>query len=317
MASYSGFNPYQQELPPAGYYDPSLDAQQGAASRGLFDLGQDSNTQNLRDTTDYGLGLDSIQRGQTRGNEDLASQRAGVTRGYDRNSSDINTGYGRNVADLNTASARGQQDYDSNVQALTRRYGQLGDTQRQGQAKAGVMRGGAMLQAAAKRTANEAIDRQPMDTSFQRFQTDQSTQLGRLGEDKTLGLSRLGEDRDTAYGQLDTAGRRLTEDSDLSRGQLALQMAPPDANNPYGGRSFQDRTTQLTRAQREGTAFGLDTTAAKAYQAAGAGWTPPSQPGNEFVDPATGQHRQVRTVGNQMIAVDPKGKVLWRRPRSS
>lgn len=288
-----GFSPFEQEQPPAGYFDPSLDAQRLAAGRGFFDLGQDIETQNTRDRVDYGLGLDAIKRGQTRGTEDLASERAGVDRGY-----------GRNIADLDQSGQRGQQDYDFGVAALTRRYGQLGDTQRQQQAKAGVMRGGAMLQAAAKRTANQALDRQPMDTSFQRFQQDQGTQR-----------TRLGEDRDVAYGQLDTAGRRLTEDSDLSRAQLALNLAPPDANNPFGGRAWQDRTTEFTRAGRENTQFGLDTDAAKAYQAAGAGWSPPSMPGNEFVDPATGQHRQIRRAGNQTIAVDPQGNVLRRRPR--
>ncbi len=288
-----GFTPFAVPKPPPGYYDPALDSQEGAANRGLLDLQQDAGTQDLRDTVDYGLGRDSIFRSQSRGLEDIGSRRQ-----------ELDTSFSRGQQDLATGSERGQQDYQRNIEALTRRYAQLGTSQRQQQSRAGVMRGGAMLQAAAKRTANEAIDRQPLDTSFQRFQADQAQAGQRLTEDHTF-----------RGGLLDRAGTRLGEDTDLSLGDLALKMAPPDENNPFGGRSFQDRTSTLTRAERENQQFGLDVQGQRGYQAAGAGWTPPKMPGNEFIDPATGQHRQVRVVGNQTIAVDPSGRVLWRRPR--
>jgi hypothetical protein len=64
----------------------------------------------------------------------------------------------------------------------------------------------------------------------------------------------------------------------LQLGRLALDYAPPDATNPLGGRRFQDRATQLTRAQREDTAFGLDTGAEKMFQATQSGWIPPEPP---------------------------------------
>lgn len=262
--------------PPVGYYDPSIDAQVGAAGRGLLDLQQDIGTQNVRDTVDYGVQRDAIGRSFDRGVEDLGTQRAGVQRGYDRGVQDENLGYGRGLTDLQTSRSRGDEDYQRSVQMLTRQYGQLAGAQRQAQSRAGVVRGGAMLQAAAKRTENQAIDRQPLDTNYQRFTSDNTLAQGRLGEDHTRILGRLGEDRDTAFAGLDTAGRRLGEDRDLGLGALALEMAPPDASNPFGGRRFQDRTTQVTRAGRENTQFGLDAETQRQYQAAGMNWVPPT-----------------------------------------
>jgi hypothetical protein len=108
----------------------------------------------------------------------------------------------------------------------------LASQQRQQFQAHGLAYGGASLQAAAKRQANEAFDQQPID------------------------LSRA----------------RLGEDTGLQLGKLALDLAPPDASNPLGGRRFQDRTTQLTRAQREDAQFGLDIGAEKVFQATQANW---------------------------------------------
>jgi hypothetical protein len=141
------------------------------------------------------------------------------------------------------------------------------------------------------------------------------TQHAQFAADNALAQTRLGEDFHSRGGALDTAQTRLGEDTNLRLGDLALKLAPPDENNPFGGRAFQDRTTQLTRARRENTQFGIDTEGQRDYQAAGAGWTPPEMPKNEFIDPATGQHRQLQVHGNQTVAIDQSGRVLWRRPR--
>jgi hypothetical protein len=66
---------------------------------------------------------------------------------------------------------------------LTRQYGQLGRNQLQGANQAGVIRGGALLQSAAKRAENQAIDRQPLDTNFQRFLADNAQQAQRTQQD--------------------------------------------------------------------------------------------------------------------------------------
>lgn len=249
------FTPYRPPTPPAGSYDPSLDSQLAASRRGLSDLQGQIGTQTARDVTDYGTALANLQ------------QQQGFTQ-----------------QDLGTARARGTEDYNQNVAMLTRRYGNLARNQLQGANAAGVLRGGALLQAAAKRSANMALDRQPMDTNYQRFLADNAQQAQRSA--------------------LDTQSRQ---------GQLALDYAPPDANNPLGGRRYQDRTTQLTQAQREAAFFGQDVAAMKNYQATGSGWDPGSRPGNEFGTGAN-TYRVVRE-GNMSVAYRPNGTVLWRRPR--
>jgi hypothetical protein len=212
--------PWVQPPPPTGSFDPALDAQRRAASRGLGDTVADVGTANVRDTVDYGLNRDDILRAQ-----------------------------GRGLADLTTSRDRGYGDVDRQVAALHRGFQTLATRQAEQFNAAGVGAGGAALQAAAKRQANEAFDRQPLDTARQR-----------IGEDFARGSG------------------RLNEDTGLQLGRLALDYAPPDATNPLGGRRFQDRTTQVTRAQREDTAFGLDTGAEKIFQATQSGWVPPEPP---------------------------------------
>ena len=252
------FTPYRPPTPPAGSYDPALDAQLAAARRGLSDLQGQIGTQQARDVTDYAAQLEALGR-QTDYNEaDLAKQ---WTRGH---------------ADLAQARARGTEDYNRNVQMLTRRYDQLGRNQLQATNAAGVIRGGALLQSAAKRSENQALDRQPLDTNYNRFLADNQQQDSRLGEDYA------------------TQSQRNEASRTQQLGRLALDYAPPDpANNPLGGRRWQDRTTQLTQAMREQAFFGQDVANAKIFQASGSGWDPPQRPANEFVS-AAGVPYQVR-----------------------
>jgi hypothetical protein len=230
LQPFSPFTPFG--TPPTGSYDPALDAQVGAAGRGLSDLGQDTQRQRERLGTDYNL-----QRG-----------------------------------DLQTAEQRATADHQRALDMLTRNYSQLANRQAQGQARAGVLGGGAVLQAAAKRAANKALEQQPIDTSFQRYSAD----------------------------------------NESAQGRLALQMAPPDAGNPLGGRAFQDLGTTQARAQRENQFFGLDTAAEKAFQASGAGWDPGQKPANEFIGPL-GPYRGVRR-GGTYFRINPNGTVRSRRP---
>lgn len=236
------FAPYKPPPAPAGSYDPVLDAQLGQAQRGLGDLRTDTETANTRDTVDYGLGRDAINLSQTRGNQDL----------------------------------------DRQVTMLQRSYDQLGRRQNEGARHQGILSGGLLMAAAAKRAANQQFDMQPLTTSR----------------------------------------TRLTEDSDLARGRLALDLAPPSADNPLGGRRFQDRTTALTRGEREGVQFGLDVDAQKMFQASGAGYVPPGRgekggiPSNERID-ALGQHTRTTRVGDWIITYDSTGRVVSRRRAAS
>jgi hypothetical protein len=147
---------------------------------------------------------------------------------------------------------------------LQRGYQTLASQQRQQFQAHGLAYGGASLQAAAKRQANEAFEQQP----------------------------------------LDVARARLGEDTGLQLGRLALDMAPPDASNPLGGRRFQDRTTQLTRAKREDASFGLDIGAEKVFQATQSGWVPPTPP-REF--PAGGN-----PVPRRRFPQGTRGRRGWR-----
>lgn len=253
MARSYRFTPYRAPQPPAGSYDPALDAQVQAAARGLGDLTQDVETQGLRAQNDYGLQQSQIGQQATWNLEDLQRQGSRNLGDIERQQSSVNDDYGRNLA------------------LLTRRYGQLASSQQEQQNAAGVLRGGAALQAAAKRAENMALEKSGIDTGYQRQMQDLSRQHMRGFEDQGIQAGRIGAARDWDLGQ---AGLTF-------------------------GRGQTDRGTQLMRAQRENQAFGLDVGAQRAFQAAGSGWAPPGRgeaggmPSNEFVNPASGGHYRV------------------------
>lgn len=271
------FTPYRPPAPPAGSYDPSLDAQLAAARRGLTDLQSQIGTQQARDVTDYAAAMG--QQGASYGRA-----QAGLLQSYEDRK-----------ADLQLQRNRTQEDYTWSNSLRNRQFNILGRNQMQAANAAGVLRGGALLQAAARRAENQGIQQRAADTTYGRQIGDIDTAYGRAGRD---------------YEQQQAA---MAEDFSNRQGQLALDYAPPDANNPLGGRRYQDRTTQLTQAQREFAFFGQDTQAAKAFQASGSGWDPPQRPGNEFTNRAGQSYRVVRE-GNQSVAYLPSGRVLWKRP---
>lgn len=265
------FTPYRPPAPPAGSYDPSLDSQEAAARRGLGDLVNQVGTQQARDVTDYAVAQSDLQN-------NFGDQVQGLQRGYmDR------------TQDLQRQRNRTQEDYTRGNFLLSRQFEQLGRGQLQQANAAGVIRGGALLQAAAKRAENRGIQQQGMDTNYQRGIVDIDTQYGRAGRDLQLGTEQANQDYN----------RRA--------GGLALDYSPPDANNPLGGRRFQDRATQLTQAQRELTFFGQDVGNQRVFQAAGSGWDPQQRPANEFVS-AAGVPYQVRGG----IRYDQRGRRLGR-----
>lgn len=180
---------------------------------------------------DYGLGVEAINRD------------------FGRNSQDLTTGYDRSIADIGTARGYEGEDYSASLAALQRSYDRLGSRQMETANQAGVLQGGAVLQAAAKRAANQAFDRQPIDVNHQRAVTGFDTSQQRLTADYGTNAARLGEDRGVAAGNLALG---------YTRGTTDLQ-------------------TTLRRAGRENTAFGLDINAQKSYQAAQGGWTPPER----------------------------------------
>lgn len=163
--------------PPPGTYDPSIDYEEGKATRGYDNLVSDigeGGTQRGRLTDDYNIGLAGIK-----------------------------TQHDRTLSDLLTARTRGQQDYDLNITNLQRGFQNLATQQAGQQRKTGTALGGASQQAAEKRAANEKLQRQPIDDAYKRFTDDSALAEKRNEEDygaqgtQAKSLS-LGYDRGTA-----------------------------------------------------------------------------------------------------------------------
>jgi hypothetical protein len=271
-----GFTPFKAPVnPPPGTYDPAIDAQVRAAQRGYGDLGQDYTVGKTRAQDDY---LTATQNDQT----DYRNALGDLTQSHDRSLSDLLLGR-----------TRGTEDYNTSLTNLDRGYQNLGNAQGGTITQAGGgFQGGALLQALQKRQANEAIDRAPIDTGYNRFLTDSQTQEGRINQDFTTGSSRLQDELNRQLGAL----------------SLGLDRA-------YGDQG--DQTVALARAGRENTAFGIDATASRWGQAAGTGYTAPEKPANEHTDPRTGQtFRLVRTPAGQLVRMLPSGQTV-RRPRYS
>lgn len=207
-------------LPPSSLYDPALDAELGASNRGLGYLTADTATGDQRTQDDYLIALGQLQQQLSRGNQDIGTQRQASA----------------------TGQARTEQDYAQQVALLGDASRRLANRQRQQQEAMGVTRGGAVLQAAAKRAANLARDQAPLDLAATRAREDYAT-------------------RGTA---LDVAGQRLQENGDYQTGELGLTT----------GRSLEDTGTKLSRAQTENQAYGQDVLAAKIAQASANGWMP-------------------------------------------
>lgn len=209
--------------PPYGSYDPALDQSERSADRGLGDLIADVTRANTRSGQDYGLGQE-----------------------------DINRQFGRSHDDLLLDRSRGTEDYQASIANLVRNYQRLGNSQRQSFAASGNL-GGASIQAAQKRASNQAIDRQPLDTNYNRFLADSTTAETRLGENKNLGL-----------------------------GQLGLNYA----------RDYEDRNVvQLPRAQRENEFFKQDLNETRVDQAKMAGLLPEDAPRRKRKRVTLGRYR--------------------------
>lgn len=179
--SRNAFSPWKPAPIPAGYYDPNLDAQRQAASRGLLNTQQDIGLAGRRAGEDYGFSKDDINRDYTRGTEDIATNRQ-----YEG------------------------EDYNRSVAMLTRQYGILGNQQAEQARKYGVTSGGIAMLSAAKRAENQALEQGDLDTAHRRAVA---------GFD--LAGTRLTEDRDTSLGRAQTMYDRGVADrgTALSRAQ--------------------------------------------------------------------------------------------------
>ena len=263
----NSFVPWKPPPIPSGYYDPGLDAQRDSASRGLLYTEQDIGTQGRYAQQDWGWGQEDIGRDFTRGTEDLT------------------TGRDRGLQDIGTQRGYAKTDYDRNVEALTRNYGQLARGQAEQQRRYGVTGGGGVaLLAAAKRAENQGLERRDIDTGYQRQVEGFDTGERRIGEDFTRGTGRLTQDRDTA----------------ISRGGVLYD------------RGVAGRGDTLSRARSEDQFYGLDVGEQKKYQAQQANYEAPTGPANERKLPDGRTVRDV-TRGGYVYTYDQNGKVLNKR----
>ncbi len=267
--------------PPPGSYDPSLDAALGSATRQYGYSTEDAATADARQRADYQLRKDRL--GQQRG-----YSLADLLSGHTRFGEDQGTARSRFGEDQGTAKTREGQNFGMSIEGLQRHYSQLGDRQAEGAQSAGVGGGGAFAQAMAKRNANQAIDRQPLDLNHARFGEDQGTSATRFGQDQTTAASREGADYGTNVDRTNTS-------YDQQLGDLALNDAPSSADNPAGGRSWQDRQTTLARGGVELSNFGLDTISSQWSQAGANGYVPPPAPAATPA-PSASRRAPTRTV---------------------
>lgn len=218
--------------PPPGWYDPTLDAQERAANRGLGDFRADTSKGQERADSDYSLG-------QTR----------------------IGDSFGRSLADLMTSRSRTLADTATAQQGLDRRYTQLGSAQAQAGNAAGLFGGGFLQAAARARAGNKGIEQAGLDTAASRAAEDSRTSETRLGVDKTnsladlgLGYARGNEDRTTALARATRENTFFGQDTGAQRSYEAAQAGyiPPGPKpiTPKFGRGGQTVVDRMRKARR-------------------------------------------------------------------
>jgi hypothetical protein len=218
LASKMAFTPFEYPTsPPAGTYDPALDAQLEAAKRGYGDLTQD---------TEQGY-----QRGQT----DYLTSTAEATQARDNS-----------LADTLRARAREGTDYQTQTGLVGRKYRQIGDSQAQQAGQTGQIRGGALAGALAARTENQGIEQGAIDTQHTRFGEDSNTQEQRIHQ--------AYDTPDTGIlAKLQTAFQRSQDDAatGLSRGGRELGFYGLDTNTAKFAQAAQAGYTPPQKPSNE------------------------------------------------------------------
>lgn len=179
------FNPTPTTVtPPAGQYDPALDAQKRAGDRGLAQLLQDLATQGSRAESQL-----AIDKGQ------------------------INQGADWSLADLLTGHNREGQDYGNATKDLGTQYQRLGQSQAGRAVQSGLQGGGTFAAALAARNANQSHDQAGLDLAHNRAWEDYWTQTGRVTTTRDQQLADA--DRLYGYGVTDraTAGQRAQDEN--------------------------------------------------------------------------------------------------------
>lgn len=230
--------PWQAASPPPGSYDPTIDANQNAAWRGLGDLRQDVERTNTRSANDLSLAIGAD------GQSGIGQQKAW------------------SLSDNMRSRTRSQEDHGTATANLGRQYGNLARSQGQQAQQAGAVGGGALADALLKRTANQGREQSGLDTSLSRTLADLSTSDQRIeksAQDRvgnaTLDYGRGVEDRNQV--QVPRAQREYTQfgvDSEKQRSFQAssngLYQAPVRPANEFkspGGTAYRVLKGRTTR----------------------------------------------------------------------
>lgn len=219
------FTPFvAPDRPPAGFYDPAIDATVNASQRGFGDL-QDQTAQDR-----LYLGTDTQQESDS----------------IDRSS-------GRSLADLVQSRTRAGQDFASTTAERQRQYTNLGSSQAGAAQQQGVQSGGTLRAALEARQANQGREQGVAQQGLDRFNVDNSTSQTRVGQDTTLAHEDLTKRSQRAGGALDVretiAGRENTQvgvDAAGARGFSAGQLgwqAPTAPKNEFRTPKVTDPVT--------------------------------------------------------------------------
>jgi hypothetical protein len=138
---------------PPSYYSPKWSEQLDAGKRSTEHEIDELETKGTRGASDYGIGLSELEH-----------QKANA------------------LANLNTTRGRQEQDKQRMLAQLADSYKRLGVKQTEGANTAGVLYGGAVLQSAAKRAANEGVQKAGTEQTFQRQLQDDATREAQINE---------------------------------------------------------------------------------------------------------------------------------------
>lgn len=222
--------------PPAGTYDPGLDAQLRAANRGYGDVQQDIDIAGSRASGDYATGRARAEQG-----------------------------FGRSLADILRQRVRTGEDVVNQIHGVRRQFASQGRQQGEGAARRGVTQGGTLAASLAKRTANQALTMAPIEQNYHRFLDDSSrgeqelyqdygdpttglyarmdTDFARGAGDRAMQLGRAGREN-TFYGQ-DIAEQRAYQAAQMGWSPPPQQALPGQA--PRIVRSVRQPTVRVPR----------------------------------------------------------------------
>lgn len=179
-------------LPPFLTFDPGISAKIRASERGLEDIETDVGAKRHFANRDLAEALRGIRTSTAR-------SRGSLNRSFTRGQRKL----GEQETDVRQKATRANQDFDTQLADIGRRFAQLGQRQREAANAAGVIGGGTSAAAAAARAQNQRLAERPIHTARQRVEDDLATALRRigtaredLGEDLSREIRQLHQDRD-------------------------------------------------------------------------------------------------------------------------